>query len=130
MQQPISFLMFEGRAEEAMNFYTSVFPDSKIIHISRYEAGQPGKEGSVIYATFSIKGQTYMCIDSAVSHGFTFTPAISFYIPCDSEAEIDELYSKLGEGGKVMMPLGAYPFSKKYCWLSDKFGVSWQLTLV
>jgi len=129
MQKPISFLMFDGRAEEAMDFYTSIFPNSEIMHIRRYKAGEPGKEGSVVHATCSLNGQIFMCIDSA-GHAFTFTPSISQYVPCDTEAEVDELYAKLSEGGKVMMALSAYPFSKKYCWLSDKFGVSWQLTLI
>jgi len=68
-----------------------------------------------------------VAIDSLFSHEFTFTPAISLYVKCDTPEEIDELFSKLSEGGQVLMPLDKYPFSNKFGWLNDKFGVSWQL---
>jgi predicted 3-demethylubiquinone-9 3-methyltransferase (glyoxalase superfamily) len=123
------FLMFAGRAEEAMNYYTSIFDRSEIVSIQRYGPGQAGAEGSVLHATFALNGQTFMCIDSNVQHGFTFTPAISFYVTCDTEAEIDHAFAKLAEGGAVLMPLGAYPFSQKFGWVADKFGVTWQLSL-
>lgn len=129
MQKFVTFLMFEGQAEAAMNLYTSVFPDAEIMSISRHGAEGPGKEGSVIHASFSLQGQTFMAIDSYVQHGFTFTPAMSIYVNCSSDEEIERYFAALSEGGKVMMPLGAYPFSKKYAWLSDRFGVSWQLSL-
>lgn len=70
-----------------------------------------------------------MCIDSSVKHEFTFTPAISLYVKCDTEDEIDRLFEKLTQDGAVLMPLQAYPFSQKFCWVVDKFGVSWQLSL-
>lgn len=124
-----TFLMFEGKAEEAMNFYISLFEDSKIISIKHYGANQAGAEGSVMQATFSLHGQTFMCIDSNVSHGFTFTPAISLYVNCVSEEEIDRVFGKLSEEGQVLMPLGEYPFSQKFGWAADRFGVSWQLSL-
>lgn len=127
MQQITSFLMFNGQAEEAMNFYISVFPNSEIGRVIRYGPGQPGKEGTVMHAKFSLNGQPFMCIDSSAPQPFTFNPAMSLYIDCDSDAEIERLYRELSEGGNVLMPLGAYPFSKKYGWVSDKFGVSWQL---
>lgn len=129
MQKVTTFLMFEGKAEEAMNFYTSLFPDSAIQSISRYGPEGPGPEGSVIHATFTLAGQELMAIDSAIKHDFTFTPAMSLYIICQSEAEIDELFARLSEGGGVLMPLDAYPFSPKFAWVADRFGVSWQLTL-
>ena len=69
-----------------------------------------------------------MCIDSAVKHEFTFTPAMSLYVNCESDDEIEKLFKELSMGGNILMPLGAYPFSKKYVWLSDRFGVSWQLS--
>ncbi|MBD1382951.1 VOC family protein [Metabacillus arenae] len=130
MQKITTFLMFEGKAEEAMNYYTSLFEDSEITSISRYGANEAGKEGTVIQATFSIKGQEFMCIDSYVKHEFSFTPSISLYVTCDTEEEIDRLFESLSQGGGVLMPLEAYPFSKKFCWIVDKFGVSWQLTLL
>ena len=70
-----------------------------------------------------------MCIDSYVKHNFTFTPAISLYVKCETEAEIDNLFTKLSEDGNTLMPLSPYPFSKKFGWVADKFGVSWQLSL-
>ncbi|WP_082588097.1 VOC family protein [Paenibacillus sp. Soil724D2] len=128
-QKITTFLMFTGQAEEAMNFYTSLFDHSEILTIKRYGAGEAGAEGSVVHATFSLHGQVFMCIDSYVKHDFTFTPAISLYVTCDSEEEIDRVYEKLAQDGKVFMPLAAYPFSEKFGWVGDRFGVTWQLTL-
>lgn len=128
-QKITTFLMFEGSAEEAMTFYISLFENSEIIDITRYGPEGPGPEGSVIHATFSLNGQHFMAIDSFVQHDFTFTPAISLYVTCDTEAEIDDLYQKLSDGGGVLMPLGQQPFSEKFGWVADRFGVSWQLTL-
>lgn len=128
-QKITTFLMFEGLAEEAMNYYMELFEESEIISISRYGPNEEGKEGTVRKAAFSLKGQEFMCIDSFVKHEFTFTPSISLFVSCDTEDEIDRLFEKLSEGGGVLMPLDAYPFSKKFCWVVDKFGVSWQLSL-
>ncbi|MDR4984610.1 VOC family protein [Bacillus cereus] len=128
-QKITTFLMFEGKAEEAMNFYTSLFDQSEIVSISRYDENGPGKEGTVIHATFTLNGQEFMCIDSFVNHDFTFTPAMSLYVTCETEEEIETVFHKLAQDGAVLMPLGAYPFSKKFGWLNDKYGVSWQLTL-
>ena len=121
------FLMFEGQAEEAMTFYVSLFPDGKVLDIARYGAGGPGREGSVIKASFSIAGQTVFCIDSPVKHNFSFTPAMSLFVECESEQQIDTLASALGEGGGVLMPLNNYGFSRRFTWLNDRYGVSWQL---
>lgn len=123
------FLMFTGQAEEALNFYVGVFPDSEIVRVARYGPGEPGTAGTVKHALFRLKGQTFRAIDSNIQHGFTFTPALSLYVTCQSEAEIDQCFAKLAEGGQVMMPLGAYPFSRRFGWLADRFGVSWQLTV-
>jgi predicted 3-demethylubiquinone-9 3-methyltransferase (glyoxalase superfamily) len=90
---------------------------------------EAGNEGSVLHATFSIKGQEFMTSDSYVQHAFTFTPSISLYVTCDSEEEIDQAFEKLSQGGEILMPLDAYPFSAKFGWINDKFGVSWQLSL-
>lgn len=129
MQKITTFLMFEGNAEAAMNFYTSLFADSEIKSISRYKANEAGPEGSVIQAVFSLNGQLFMCIDSSEKHEFSFTPAMSLHVTCDTEEEIDRLSSQLSQGGETLMPLNAYPFSKKYSWINDKYGVSWQLML-
>ena len=123
------FLMFEGRAEEAMSFYVSLFPGAQVLDVKRYGPGGPGKEGSVIRATFEIAGQTLMCIDSFVAHDFAFTPAFSLFVACESDAELQTLFAALSADGKVMMPLGNYGFSRQFGWTSDRFGVSWQLNL-
>ncbi len=123
------FLMFEGKAEEAMNFYVSLFPGSEVLGIVRYGAKGPGAEGSVMKASFSIGNQTIRCTDSAVKHGFTFTPAFSLFVECESEEQIDLLYSALSTGGTTHMPLGKYGFSRKFGWVDDRYGVSWQLNL-
>jgi predicted 3-demethylubiquinone-9 3-methyltransferase (glyoxalase superfamily) len=130
MQKITTFLMFEGKAEEAMNFYTALFEKSEIVAITRYGANEAGPEGTVLHASFSLNGQMFMAIDSYVKHNFTFTPSMSLYVTCASEGEIDGLFAKLAQDGGVMMPLAEYPFSKKFGWVSDKYGVSWQLTLV
>ena len=129
MQIITPFLMFEGNAESAMNFYISLFKDATVINISRYEANETGTEGTVKHATFTLNGQEFICIDSYVSHGFSFTPAMSLYVKCSSDEEINSLFEKISEEGKILMPLDKYPFSEKYGWVSDKFGVSWQLAL-
>jgi predicted 3-demethylubiquinone-9 3-methyltransferase (glyoxalase superfamily) len=121
------FLMFEGKAEEAMNFYVSLLPHGEIIDVVRYGPGQAGVEGSIMKATFSIAGQSVMCIDSPVKHGFTFTPAFSLFVDCDSGDEVRRLAAALSDGGGVLMPVGNYGFSRLFAWVSDRYGVSWQL---
>ena len=113
-----TFLMFFGQAEAAMNFYVSLFPNARVINRA---------EGSVKPASFTLNGQNFMCFDSPVKHDFTFTPAISIFVTCDSEAEVDRLFNALSEGGQIFMPLDAYPFSKRFGWTTDRFGVSWQI---
>lgn len=124
-----TFLMFQGRAEEAISFYISLFGGSEIKHIERYGAGEQGAEGSVKRATFTLAGRDYMCIDSPVKHAFGFTPSISLFVDCESEAELEDAFRRLSEGGGVLMPLGNYGFSTRFGWLADRFGVSWQLNL-
>ncbi|MFI2205508.1 VOC family protein [Streptomyces sp. NPDC020192] len=128
-QKITTFLMFEGNAEEAMTFYISLFDDAEVVSITRYGADGPGKEGSIQHATFSLAGEHYMCIDSPAKHEFTFTPSISLFVQCQSEAELDRLYTALAERGTELMPLGDYGFSAKFGWVNDRFGVSWQLNL-
>ena len=123
------FLMFEGKAEEAMNFYVSLFPNARVIDIERYGPDRAGAEGSVLKASFSIGNQTVLCTDSIVKHTFSFTPAFSFFVDCASEDELTRFYSALSAGGTELMPLGEYGFSRKFAWLSGRFGVSWQLNL-
>ncbi|MGN7476406.1 VOC family protein [Solibacillus silvestris] len=131
MEKVTPFLMFQdGKAEEAMNFYTSLIEDSAITNIIRYGANEAGgDEGTVMQATFMLKGQEFMCIDSNIKHQFSFTPSFSIYVTCNTEEELDNLYEKLNEGGQALMPLNNYGFSKKFGWINDRFGVSWQLNL-
>ncbi|NGP45945.1 VOC family protein [Bacillaceae bacterium SIJ1] len=130
MEKPIPFLMFqEGNAEEAMNWYISLVEDSEVKSITRYGANDVGEEGTVMSATFSLKGQEFMCIDSHIKHDFTFTPSFSIYLTCTTEEEIQALYDALAEEGDALMPLDHYGFSHRFGWLVDRFGVSWQLDL-
>ena len=130
MEKVIPFLMFQdGKAEEAMNFYTSLIEDSKITTIVRYGCNEGGDEGTIMKATFTLKGQEFMCIDSNIKHEFSFTPSFSIYVTCNTEDEIQNLYQRLNEDRQALMPLDNYGFSKKFGWLNDRFGVSWQLNL-
>ena len=123
------FLMFQGRAEEALNFYCQIIPDSRIIELQRYGPEGPGKEGSVKMARTSIGGLEVMGIDSPVEHAFTFTPSFSLFVTCRSEQEFEAIVAAIGEGGGVLMPPDNYGFSRRFAWLNDRFGVSWQLNL-
>lgn len=129
MQKITTFFMFDAKAEEAMSFYISLFEKSKVLSIARYGPGEVGAEGAVMHAKFSLGGQEFMCIDSNVKQEFTFTPAMSLYVNCETDEEINQLFMKLSQCGKVFMPLSRYPFSEKFAWVSDKYGVSWQLNL-
>jgi predicted 3-demethylubiquinone-9 3-methyltransferase (glyoxalase superfamily) len=122
-----TFLMFEGKAHEAMTFYVSLFPDGRIDSLQYREAGEPGA-GLVKTARFTLAGQSLMCSDSPVPHGFTFTPSTSLFVTLDDASQIDTLFHALAEGGQVMMPLDSYDFSPRFGWVQDRYGVSWQLS--
>jgi predicted 3-demethylubiquinone-9 3-methyltransferase (glyoxalase superfamily) len=124
-----TFLMFDGKAEEAMTFYVSLFKNSHIVAIAHYGPNEAGVEGSVLHARFSLNGRELICIDSPVKHDFTFTPAMSLFVDCGTEQEVDTLFARLTEGGKIFMPLNRYPFSRKFGWVADRYGVSWQINL-
>ena len=129
-QQTITpFLTFMGQAEEAMTFYVSLFDQAEIVSIRRYGPHEAGTEGSVMLATFTLSGQTFMCSDSYVTHSWTFTPAISLAVACRTDEEIGRLTAALSQDGQVFMPLDTYPFARRFAWVGDRFGVSWQLTL-
>lgn len=125
------FVMFPkaAYAEEAMQFYATLFPDAKIEKLERLEAGEQGKMGTVKSASLSIAGQTIMFFDSPVEHVFDLTPAVSFFVECESEAELRRLASALGQNGKDFMPAGNYGFSRLFAWVGDRFGLTWQLNL-
>jgi predicted 3-demethylubiquinone-9 3-methyltransferase (glyoxalase superfamily) len=115
MQKITPFLWFDGKAEEAAKFYTSVFKNSKMGQIRRFGEAGPGPKGSAMSATFELEGQEFTALNGGPQ--FTFTPAISFFVNCETQEEVDEFWDKLSEGGK-----------KNRCgWLQDKFGVSWQI---
>jgi predicted 3-demethylubiquinone-9 3-methyltransferase (glyoxalase superfamily) len=123
------FLMFTGQAEEAMRFYVSILPDGEIIDMECYGPDEDGTEGSVMRATFHIAGQTFICIDSPVKPDFEFTPSVSFILDCESESQLDALFECLFRGGDVLMPVGEYPFARRFVWFTDRYGVSWQLNV-
>ncbi len=123
-------LMFDGQAEEAMNFYVSLFEDSKIVAIQHHDATDSGNHRRVQKALFSLNGQEFLTFDTPVKQEFGFTPAVSLFVHCYSDQEIDGLFKALSENGIVMMPLGKYPVADKFCWITDKYGVSWQLILI
>jgi len=110
-----------------MRFYASLFPGAEIESLVRYGAEGPGAEGSIKQATLLLLGRKLEFFDSPVRHAFTFTPAISFAVTCDDAAEVDRLFAKLSEDGQVLMGLDEYPFARRFGWVNDKFGVSWQL---
>ena len=115
MQKITPFLWFDDQAEEAMNFYTSIFKNSRVVSISRYGEAGPRPKGMVLTATFQLDGQEFTALNAGPE--FTFTPAISFFVHCETQKEVDDLWEKLSEGGE-----------KQRCgWLKDKFGVSWQI---
>ena len=115
MQGITTCLWFDGRAEEAMNFYLSIFPDSKTLDVSRYGESGPGAEDSVMTVVFELNGQKFMGLNGGPH--YSFTPAISFVVNCQTQAEIDTFWQKLSEGGAT----------NRCGWLTDKFGVSWQI---
>ena len=124
-----TFLMFSGQAEEALSFYQELFPDSSTLNIQRYGPEGPGKEGTIVHASTLLNGLPVMVSDSPVKHHFSFTPATSFFVDCDSEQEQQRLFTRLSENGKILMPLDNYGFSRQFAWVEDRFGVSWQINL-
>lgn len=121
--------MFEGRAEAAMRFYLEVFKGSSITKLELFTEGEGGAVGTVKEATLMLAGQEFRFFDSHVKHAFTFTPAFSIFVECENEEELERTATLLSEGGGVLMPLDDYGFSKRFTWLNDRFGVSWQLNL-
>ena len=124
------FLMFQqGRAQAALDLYFDTFPDSRMVHMEHWEQGEPGPAGTIKVAAFTLFGREYLCSDSPMTHDFDFTPSLSIYVDMDSLAELERAFGILSEGGEVLMPLNDYGFSQRFGWVSDRFGVSWQLNL-
>jgi predicted 3-demethylubiquinone-9 3-methyltransferase (glyoxalase superfamily) len=116
MKKITPFLWFDNQAEEAMNFYVSVFKNSRVLGVSRYGDTGPGPKGQVMTATFSLNGQEFTALNGGPQH-FGFTEAISFYVDCETQQEVDDLWEKLTKEGEPG-PCG---------WLKDKYGLSWQI---
>lgn len=115
MSKITPFLWFDGQAEEAMNFYVSVFNDSKILNVNRYGDAGPGPKGTVMTASFLLNGQPFLALNGGPV--FQFTPAISFVVNCETQEEVDSYWAKLSAGGQ----------EGQCAWLTDKFGISWQI---
>ena len=115
MQKITPFLWFDGNAEEAMNLYVSVFKNSKVVSVTRYGEAGPGPKGTVMSATFQLEGQQFYALNGGPQ--YKFTPAISLFVSCETQQEVDDLWNKLSAGGH-----------KDRCgWLQDKYGLSWQI---
>lgn len=122
-------LMFQGQAEEAMDLYLDVFDDARVEQVRRVGPDGPGVPGAVERADLWLGDRPFQIFDSPVEHAFTFTPSVSISVEFDDAAEVDRVFARLADGGEVLMPLEAYPFSPHFGWLADRFGVSWQLGL-
>jgi predicted 3-demethylubiquinone-9 3-methyltransferase (glyoxalase superfamily) len=114
-QKITPFLWFNDQAEEAIHFYTSVFKNSSVGRLTRYGEAGPGPKGAVMSGTFYLDGQEFYALNGGPQ--FTFTPAISLFVHCDNQQEVDELWDRLSEGGRT----------DRCGWLQDKFGLSWQI---
>jgi len=129
MQKITPFLWFDNNAEEAVNFYTSLFSDSKILTITRYDetgakaSGQ--KAGSAMTVEFKLEGQNFTALNGGPH--FKLNQSTSFFVYCESDEKIEKIYNKLSEGGQILFPLDKYDWSPRYAWVIDRFGLSWQL---
>ena len=126
-QKIITFLTFSGNAEEAMNFYVSVFPDSKVHGLRLITKDDRGEVGKVLNGTFELKDQQFMVMDMDKSYVPPFNWAISLYVDCTDEKEFDTFFEKLSSGGTVIMGPEPIYNLKKVAWVADQFGVTWQL---
>jgi predicted 3-demethylubiquinone-9 3-methyltransferase (glyoxalase superfamily) len=118
--------LFKGRAEEAMEFYTSVFEDSHIEDVEHYRSDDTGQLGQVKTATFQLCGQRVSCLDAPIPQAFDFTPSISMVVELGAHL-IDETFARLAADGQILVPLSDYGFSGHFGWVTDRFGVSWQV---
>ena len=127
MQKITPFLWFNDNLEEAIACYTSVFNNSAIVSVQRSGDALPGEKGKAFTATVQLAGSGFYALNGGPM--FSFTPAISLFVNCETVEEIDAIWNKLSDGGKVLMPLATYPFSERFGWVQDRFGLSWQLNL-
>jgi predicted 3-demethylubiquinone-9 3-methyltransferase (glyoxalase superfamily) len=128
-----TFLTFSGpqygKAEEAIRFYLSVFPDSKLAYLRRHGPGEGVPVGELQRASFTLLGQPFLATESEGDERSAFTPAFSLYVRCRSAEELTRIFASLSEGGTIRLPLAAYPSSELFAWFEDRYGVSWQLEL-
>jgi predicted 3-demethylubiquinone-9 3-methyltransferase (glyoxalase superfamily) len=127
MQKIVPYLWFNDQAEEAAKLYSSLFDNAKILSTARYGEAGPGPKGTVMMVTFQLEGQRFMALNGGPQ--YSFTPAISFFVTCGTAERVDALWRKLSDGGRVLMELQKYPFSEKFGWVEDRYGLSWQLNL-
>jgi predicted 3-demethylubiquinone-9 3-methyltransferase (glyoxalase superfamily) len=131
MQRVAPFLMFQqGNAEEAVHFYVATFPGSRVEEIRHWQEGSMGVPGKVEFAAFTVAGLQVKATDSPIRHGFDFTPALSLFVTCTTAEEAEDAFARLADGGLALMPMGEYPFAKRFGWLNDRFGVSWQIAFM
>jgi predicted 3-demethylubiquinone-9 3-methyltransferase (glyoxalase superfamily) len=123
------FTFQDGVATAALDLYRDIFDDFELIAIDRYGAGDVGPENTVKVATFRLAGCDFGCADSPLAHEWGFTPAVSLWIDCDDSDELQRLFDRLSDGGRVFMPLDNYGFSSRFGWVGDRYGVTWQLNL-
>lgn len=122
-------LMFAGEASAALALYAAVFPEFRLDSVERYGSGEAGAEGTVRRADVTFGQHRIIVIDSPVRHAFTFTPATSLFVDCDSVSSLESAFTQLAQDGQIFMPMADYGFSQRFGWCSDRFGVSWQLNL-
>lgn len=127
MEKITPFLWFSEQAEEAASLYTSIFKNGKLGKVTRFGKDMPGPEGKAMTVEFEIAGMEFTALNGGPQ--FSFTPANSFFVNCQTAEEIDTLWKHLSKDGSVLMEFGKYPFSEKFGWVNDRYGVSWQLNL-
>ena len=125
-----TFLTFQaGQARAALDLYRRTFGDFELIAIDVYGPDDVGPVDTVKVAQFRLGGSDFSCADSPVSHAWDFSPAVSIWVECDDQDELERLFAELGRGGQTFMPLDNYGFSRRFGWVADRFGVTWQLNL-
>ncbi|CAI0871672.1 VOC family protein [Serratia proteamaculans] len=128
MSKVSTFVMFQGQAQQAIDLYSELFAGFKVQQVQHYDDSNDGPL-RIRQAFIDFDRQNLVFTDSPISHDFSFTPAISLFVNLANEAELDRVFTRLAEGGKVLMPIDDYGFSARFGWLNDRFGLSWQLNV-
>jgi predicted 3-demethylubiquinone-9 3-methyltransferase (glyoxalase superfamily) len=125
-----TFLTFQGgAATAALDLYREIFEDFELVDVDRYGNDEGAPAGTIKVATFRLAGNELRCSDSPIRHEWGFTPAVSLWIDCDDDDELERLFALLSDEGTVYMPLDNYGFSTRFGWVGDRYGVTWQLNL-